>query len=191
MNTCTSLIEKILAAEWRMFRQVKSQTPAACQQNPDAFHRIRGGVFAWWSEAMLAAYLETLARAEASGRNLLTEKYARMDNLIPPLTTNPRIPRIVRIEWQWQQEIKEHYPALFHTVCRGTDPTGDGSSFSVYLACELETYGDVVIDLYAAWVAEADQRGENLSLTMLERLVTDGGFDGLDHAEMHFKERIE
>lgn len=38
---------------------------------------------------MLKVYLENLEEAGARGRNLLSKKYARMDNLIPVLSDNP------------------------------------------------------------------------------------------------------
>ena len=38
---------------------------------------------------MLKVYLENLEEAGTRGRNLLSKKYARMDNLIPLLSDNP------------------------------------------------------------------------------------------------------
>ncbi|MFZ3207418.1 MAG: DUF4125 family protein [Geobacteraceae bacterium] len=177
------LLKNILDMEWEMFVRVKSSQPAACQSAPDNFRAIRGSVFDVWTDEMLESYLEQLNEANARGRNLLTEKYARMDNLIPPLTDNPLIADIVTISYRWQLELQERYPALYMRCCRGTDPTGDGSNFSIYLSAELETYGDRTVDLYYQNVKNAEEEKRNLSLEALQRLVQMSGYTDLKDAE--------
>jgi len=177
------IIQKILDSEWNMFRNVRSAVPASCQNSPDTFRKIRASIYDCWTEEMLESYLTDLKLAEEKGRNLITEKYARMDNLIPPLSHHPMIEKIVEIEARWQLEIKKNYPALYNQTCRGTDPTGDGSNFSIYLRSELETYGDNTIELYYKNVKKADERKENLALLMLERLVKQSGYNDAAHAE--------
>ena len=184
------LISKILDVEWRMFQKVKSAAPASCQTNPEAFSKIRGSVFQLWPQQMLEAYLKEITAAEADGRNLLTEKYARMDRLIPAVNTNSLIKKIVAIEEKWQGELQETYPALYRQTCRNTGSADDGSNFSIYLSCELETYGDEVIELYHAWVSEAVAELRNFSIDMLELLVSKGGFDDLAQAEKYFEKKF-
>lgn len=178
-----TLLNSILDLEWDMFVRVRSLHPAACQSAPGNFRAIRGSVFEMWTEEMLAAYLQQLEEAKARGRNLLTEKYARMDNLIPPLIDNPLIADIVAIGERWQHELQQRYPALYRSCCRGTNPTGDGSNFSVYLRGELETYGDRTVDLYYQNVKTADDQKRNLTLEALQRLVQKSGYRDLDDAE--------
>lgn len=172
-----------------MFQKVASAYPVSCQNSPDTFKKIRESLFQEWPQRILSAYLRELGAAEAAGRNLLTEKYARMDGLIPSINTNPLIKKIVNIEERWQAELKETYPALYQQTCRDNGSTGDGSCFSIYLSCELETYGDEVIVLYYAWVSEAVTRQENISLKMLETLVCKGGFQDISHAENYFMKK--
>lgn len=181
-----TLTQEIVELEWQMFSQVHSQYPVSCQQNPDVFKAVRSSIFEVWPEELLSAYLDELKSAQKAGRNLLTEKYARMDKLIPPRTTNPLIPKIVEIELAWQMELQENYPALYQRVCRLNSGAEDGSNFAVYLACELETYGGSTIDLYYHWVREVAERGENVSIQMLETLVLRGGFQNLAQAEKYF-----
>lgn len=178
-----ALLTKILDFEWGMFVRVKSTHPVSCQSSPDKFRAIRRSVFEMWTEEMLSAYLKQLQKAKKQGRNLLTEKYARMDNLIPPLTENPLIGAIIKINERWQHELHQRFPALFGSCCRGTNPTDDGSNFSIYLSSELETYGDPVIDLYYQNVKDADNQGRNMSAEALLRLVQTSGYRDLQHAE--------
>jgi hypothetical protein len=171
--------------EWEMFVRVNSSQAktSSCQNSPDNFKDIRGSVFEIWTEEMLTAYLEQLKNAKALGRNLLTEKYARMDNLIPPLTDSLFIEDIVAINCTWQNELHERYPSLYMRCSRGTDPTGDGSNFAIYLSSELETYGDRTLEIYYRNVKNAEEQGRNLSIEALQRLVEKSGYQDLDDAE--------
>ncbi|MFH0726467.1 MAG: DUF4125 family protein [Pseudomonadota bacterium] len=184
-------MQEILDREWEMFQEVKSATPASCQNSPDTFRQVRGSIFQLWPHDLMAAYLIELTRARRLGRNLLTEKYARMDNLIAPINTNPVIDKIVEIETRWQEEIRQKYPALYKRSCRGTEQTDDGSNFSVYLKCELETYGDTALGIYYEWVYQATQLGMNYSLTMLNHIVLKSGYKSLDEAEAFWAEKIK
>ena len=139
---------------------------------------------------MLAAYLIELTAAKRKGRNLLTEKYARMDNLIPPINTNPLIDKIVGIETAWQEEIRRRYPALYQRSCRSTDPGDDGMNFSIYMRCELETYGDTAIEIYYEWVDQAWRAGMNYSLTMLNHIVLNSGFKSIVEAEAFWVKQL-
>jgi len=177
------IIEQILDIELYMFQRVKSSGPAPCQSVPDNFRKIRGSIYEMWTKEMLESYLNDLKVAQKKGRNLVTEKYARMDNLIPPLNTNPLIDKIVEIEAKWQEEIEVKYPAIYNRMCRSTNPAQDGSNFSVYLKGELETYSDNTLELYYENAKKTLEKGENLALRALERLIKKGGYNDLDHAE--------
>ena len=187
MEEHQDLIEQILAIEWDMFSRVRSATPAPCQSAPDSFKTIRGSNYEMWSKEMLESYLDDLKIAQKKGRNLVTSKYARMDNLIPSLNTNPLINKIVEIETEWQKEILEKFPVTYDRLCRGTSQAQDGSNFSVYLRCEIETYSNKTIELYYQHVKIACDNEENNAISALQRLVKKGGFNDLDHAEAFLK----
>ena len=182
------LLENILDLEWDMFTAVKSANPVSCQSFPDKFRAIRGSVFTMWTDDMLASYVMQLAAARLVGRNLLTEKYARMDNLIPPLTDSPYIDEIIEINEMWQRELQENYPELYKRCCRTMEETGDGQNFSVYLRCELETYGDDTLELYYANVKHAHDQKRNLSIEALRALIEKSGYRDLEHAESCLRE---
>lgn len=186
-----ALLEKILDLEWDMFVRVRSDRNAPCQTAPDNFRQIRGSLFEMWPDAMLASYLDDLTQARACGRNLLTEKYARMDQLIEPLSANPVIDKILEIENKWQVELQELYPALYRRCCRKMDSTGNGSNFSVYLRCELETYGDPTLALYYQNVKNAEDEKRNLAQEALDSLVRKSNYRDLAHAESCMLEMSE
>ncbi len=178
------LVAYVLDLEWEMFSAVNAGSqPASCQTSPEKFRAIRSSVFQMWSKEMLACYLIQLSAAQAEGRNLLAEKYARMDNLIPPLTDSPYLDGIVEISEIWQRELEAKFPALYGRCCRTMEPTGDGKNFSVYLRCELETYGDNTLVLYYENVKHAYEQNRNLSIEALKHLIEKSGYMSLEQAE--------
>jgi len=183
-----SLINAILAIELQMFLNVKSESPASCQEHPDVFKKIRESIYELWSDAMLESYLRDLIMAEQNNRNLVVEKYARMDNLIPPLNDNPLIGKIVEIEQKWQEELKTKYPAIYNHVCRDMNSADNGSNFRVYLASELETYSDNTLEEYYKYVKKLFDNGESLSIEMLKRLARKNGYDDLETLEKLMRE---
>ena len=187
MTESCKIIEQILDIELSMFQRIRSAGSAPCQNEPDTFRKIRGSIYEIWTIEMLESYLNDLKTAEKNGHNLLIEKYARMDNLIPPLRTHPLIDKIVEIEEKWQEEIKNKYPAIYNRVCRSTDPARNGSNFSVYFKCELETYSENTLELYYKNSKMAFDKGVNPALVALESLIQKGGYYDLAHAEKLLK----
>ena len=77
----------------------------------------------------------------------MTLKYARMENLISPLSVNPIIDEIVQMQLEAQREMLLRYPRI---LSRGRPLEDDGSastSFKTYLRGELETYSDKTLEL--------------------------------------------
>ena len=120
--------------------------------------------------AALVSYLSDLKQAEADERNLLEEKYARMEDLIEPLNDNPKIQEIVWIQDQWMKDFAQRYP---HIV------KGGGPYFRIYLASELETYSDGTLELYHAAVMKAADAKENLAEQGYRNLFCKLGYDSL------------
>ena len=79
------LLEKIIAREAAMFIAVKASEPADCQEMLKTFYLMREMSHSVLAADTLTSYLQDLETAAAAGRNLMTEKYARMENLIPSL----------------------------------------------------------------------------------------------------------
>ena len=185
------ILERILDLEWAMFVRVRSDREAPCQSAPNNFRNIRASLFDTWTPEMLEAYCDDLEEATIAGRNLLAEKYARMDELIPPLTDDPVIDLILDVETRWQSEVRDRFPLLYRRCCRSTAETGDGREFAVYLRAEIETYGYETRQLYFVNIKNAERNGRNLGIEALQALVRRSGYPDLAHAEAHFASRSQ
>ena len=177
------LVKSILNMELEMFLKVNGETNASCQEQPEAFKKIRGSIYDLWSDEMLESYFKDLVMAKRNDRNLVFEKYARMDNKIPVLNDSPLIGKIVEIEQKWQEELKLKYPAIYNHSCRDMNLAADGSNFKVYLSSELETYSDNTLKKYWDHVEKAFHAGENHSIEMLGELARKSGIDSLEKLE--------
>ena len=164
------LLDNIIEFEFDMFERVRTSEPSLCKDQPETFRAMRGITHSVLSTKTLQSYLEDLQKAKAEGRNLLTEKYARMDNRIPPLKTNPIIDDIVEIEDRWMDELSRKYP---HTFKRGP-------GFKIYLSCELETYSDETLKLYFGDVSRAEKKGRNLTEGRYTKLTKQMGYGSID-----------
>jgi hypothetical protein len=177
------LIKSILDMELKMFRKVNGGSSAPCQEQPDAFKKIRGSIYSFWSYEMLESYYKDLIMAQRNNRNLVYEKYARMDKKIPPINESPLIEKIVEIEQKWQEELKSEYPAVYQHTCRNMTMDEDGSNFKIYLASELETYSNNTLKKYYNHVKKSFDKGENLSIEMLHKLAESSGIESLEELE--------
>mgnify|MGYP000403807014 CR=1 FL=1 len=144
-NRREELRNKILDIEIKMLQEVPVKVRAACREDLETFRLMRGAQYVGWSEETLQSYYNDLLNAEREGKNLMTLKYGRMDNLIAPLNLDPLIEQIVDVLFQWQKELAGKYPSLTSQVGRPTEetvePTMSGSvHFKNYLRLELETY---------------------------------------------------
>ena len=177
------IIEEILDIELEMFLSVNAREKAACQEDPDAFRFYRGCMFSVWSIETLMSYKEDVLRAKEEERNLVTLKYARMEDLIPQLNDSELIEKIVEIQIRWIKEMAVKYPH----VQRGSRPIEDDSpqstSTKTYLRGELETYSEKTLELHHRDLLESLERGENLSEKMCAAMVEGAGFSSLEAAE--------
>jgi len=168
------LLNNIIEIELHMFKQVRTSEPSLCKDRPETFKVMRRMTHSVLSTETLEAYLEDLHKAEAKGRNLLTEKYARMDNIIPPLKTNRFIDDIVKLESRWVRELSQKYPRSFK---------GESGSFELYLSSELETYSDETLKLYFGDVSRAEKEGRSLAEERYTKLFQQIGYSSIDEVE--------
>ncbi|MBC8393603.1 MAG: DUF4125 family protein [Deltaproteobacteria bacterium] len=189
MSIKEKLIEEILDRELEMFVSVPSKYPAPCQSDPQGFRIMRSSHFSTWAEDSLASYLNDLKAAAEQGRNLMTLKYARMDNLIPKLHDNPlvenKIDSIVSIQLKWQKEMAGRYPYLIGKgrQIEDTEATCGATSFTTYLRGELETYSEDTLACLYRDIIEAEEIGLNLTESLYLYMVKRLGYGSLEDAE--------
>ena len=176
-QTRDQIIEKIVSIELRMFLAVETpdQMPAACQEQPDTLKLMRRASHCALSDETIKSYLNDVQEALDEDRNLMTLKYARMDNLIPVLNTNPLIEKIIEIESDWLKELAERYPLTF----KGQSEY----SANVYLRCELETYSDHTLELYYKDVTTAQNENRNLTADRFTFMFQQSGYNSIDEME--------
>ena len=158
---------------------------ASCQEEPETFKIIRTSNFLNWSEATLESYLQGLEEAKKMGRNLMTEKYARMEGLIPSPDTETfsLINKIVAIECGWLEELAKKSPHLKPArPIYSADDSLWGVSSETYARGELATYSRRTLELY--YKDLLDMKSKNLNRvemifnTMLERFRNEAGVQG-------------
>ncbi len=170
-----------------MFLAVPTDQPASCQQDPERFRLMRGSQFAPWSDDTLESYLADLKAAVGRGRNLMQLKYARMDNLIPPLTESPLVDRIVGTQVRWQRELEARYPWFMRRGRPVEDDEAESlsTSFARYLRGELETYSETTLERLHRDVERHLENGENMAEAVYSAMVAALGYESLADAEAH------
>ena len=190
MSEKTGLVDEILERELKMFLTVPTRQKASCQENPDGFRTHRKAQFLTWSEETLESYLNDLRKAEREGVNLMTQKYARMDNLIPRLKETPLIEKIIEIQYAWQKEMFVKYPNLMGGGRRvsSAEDTAFHTSFETYLRGELETYSDTTLTGLYRDVSQSREKGVNKTEELYTHLVKGLGYASLAEAETSAKQ---
>ncbi|MCF7943547.1 MAG: DUF4125 family protein [Spirochaetia bacterium] len=169
-------IHRILDIEVDMFLRVPTGEEPSCRSHMEDMKLHRRGQFSTWSEETCESYLNDLREAERKGVNLMTVKYARMDNLIPPYSDNPLIQPITDQFKVWQQDMLRDYP----NVMRGAR---DIEGFSNYLKGELETCSGQTLKLLYKDVEGFAARGKNMSVAVYGYLAKQSGYDSLEAME--------
>lgn len=190
--------------EWTMFQNVSNHGGrASCQDDPKTFEIMRSSQWVTWPEEALASYLEDLKKAFQDGRNLVTEKYARMmqstaplefaqfKDQLPPLSQEMirLIDDIVTIHLSWEEELMTIYPHL----CKRGRPVYAGedspyaTSIETYLRGELGTYSQKTLHLYYQHILKEKAEGINGSKCLLENTVKRYGFKSLEEANENVK----
>jgi len=172
------LTSKIIDIEWEMFHSVIASEPNSCQENKNTFQLMRWMSYSVLDEELLNAIYDNIHNSVKEGRNLMTEKYGRMEELIPPIKESPLIQEIASAEQQWMEEVAAKYPITFK---------GGNEKFLIYIKCELETYSDKLLELYSAFIKRAQNSGINLIEERYNNLFRRIGYESI--ADKESKER--
>lgn len=195
------LVEEVIRREWDQFQRTENEGDrASCQGNWPMFHQMRASQFMTWPEDLLRSYLDDLDEANRVGRNLVTEKYARMmastapdeyreriEPFIPRLSDErvARQERVIAVQVAWARDFRGRYPKLGAAmrVLTTAEDTPEDTSFETYLRGELGTYSDRTMALYEAMVEDLQAAGRNLTEQTVANTVRLGGFADLEEAE--------
>lgn len=193
--------ENIVRHEWTQFQQVNNEGGRAnCQGNWPTFHQMRISQFLTWRIDLLDSYAKDLDDADAEGRNLLTEKYARMMESTEPeryhTELEPVLPKlepervkaqeeVIKRQVAWSKDFRERFPKLGQAMrVLTTDEDQIGvTSFETYLRGELGTYSNITFSKYAQMILDLANADVNLTEETVYLTVTMGGFEDLDEAE--------
>lgn len=196
-----NLVEEVIRREWDQFQRTENEGGrASCQGNWPMFHQMRASQFMTWPEDLLRSYLDDLDEANRVGRNLVTEKYARMmastapdeyreriEPFIPRLSDErvARQERVIAVQVAWARDFRGRYPKLGAAmrVLTTAEDTPEDTSFETYLRGELGTYSDRTMALYEAMVEDLQAAGRNLTEQTVANTVRLGGFADLTEAE--------
>jgi len=198
------LIGEIVRAEWRMFQNVRNAGGRApCQDDEQTFRIMRESQSAGWSDETLESYLDDLKLAENEGRNLLSEKYARMmkstspveyseiESLLPPLDAQVAdlIDRIAVVVLDWEKELTKKFP---HVLAKGrplftTKDSPVSTSLETYLRGELATYSLKTLERYWSNLEKQKAAGINGAAVIMAHMVKQSGFNSLEEANEKLK----
>jgi hypothetical protein len=201
-------ISEIVALEWEMFSSVQSLNgTVSCQEDPSTFEIMRSSQLKSWSEESATSYLDDLRAARAEGRNLLTEKYARMMEhtspceferirfLLPALEPEAEsiIDRLVARLVEWQEEVAATYPFVGAQgrPLRSSEDTAGATSFETYSRGELATYSVRTLRSLEEQYRLAEATGENPAETILRYTVERYGYASIEDAEAALRDRYE
>ena len=166
-------LAEIIERELAMFLATNNEGGVSeCQTRPDTFRAMRKMAHSAHEDAVLDSYLADLRQAEVNSRNLMVEKYARMDDRLPPLSTSPLLDQIADAEQAFLHDAQRRYPHVIKSNGQGM--------IRRYLRCELETLSPRTLELYAAQISRAQHAGRNLVVERhdyLMRLLGKGGID--------------
>lgn len=192
---------EIVAHEWAQFQRVNNDGGRAdCQGDWPTFHQMRISQFLTWPLPLQESYARDLGEADATGRNLLTEKYARMmastepvryaRQIAPhlPVLGRARVARqeaVIAIQVAWAHDFRQRYPRLGQAMrlLRTAQDTLTDTSFETYLRGELGTYSPPTLGLYEELIEATGAAGENLTAQTITWTVRLGGYEGLADAE--------
>lgn len=199
MESKEELVNAIVELEWKAFDKVKNAGGRAeCQDDWETFEIMRKSQYLTWNVDMLVQYRLDFEAANSAGRNLISEKYARMmESTVPdeykaiekelpviPKEKKAIMETIISIQVQWMEEFASEYPGLAKNarIIHTSEDKPWDTSYETYLRGELGTYSDVMLTLYGRFVVEISQTEENLAKMIMINTVKMYGYDSLEKA---------
>lgn len=194
------LIDEIVLAEWNAFDQVRNEGGrASCQDDWGTFSIMRKSQYMTWPDELLALFLEYFTACMTDGRNLITEKYGRMEESTAPeayeqikdafpALSEERLALqegIIAVQVAWMEEFAKKYPKMagnarsIHT----SEDNAYNTSYETYLRGELSTYSEALIYQYGQFVAQVAKDGKNLAYETMNNTAKLYGYENVEEAE--------
>ena len=194
------IIDKIVQIEWSQFDQVENiGGRASCQDDFETFEIMRKSQYLTWNKDLLLSYYHDLLEARNTGRNLISEKYARMMESNDPIRFNelkdylPSLneervtiqEEIIKIQISWMEEFASQYPKLAYNArsIRSENDSYDNTSYETYLRGELSTYSINTLLLYGRMIADMLKDNKNLAYETMLNTVKLYGYNSLNDVE--------
>ncbi|MFP5360246.1 MAG: DUF4125 family protein [Actinomycetes bacterium] len=193
--------ERVARHEFAQFQHVRGEDGRAdCQDDWPTFRAMRVSQFLTWTLPLLESYAADLDAADVTGRNLVTEKYARMMESVEPerfaRDLAPHLPplssarvalqeRIIAAQVAWAKDFRDRFPRLgqgMRVLTTAEDTLAD-TSFETYLRGELGTYSTRTLRLYGELVDALESEQVNLTELTVGHTVALAGFATLAEAE--------
>ena len=183
-NVNNILIDNIVRLEFSAFDKVRNEGGrASCQNDFKTFSVMRRSQYMSWNRTMLEQYLSDFVSANASGRNMIMEKYAYMmestspeeyakiRDKLPGVDADSKaiIEQIVAIQISMMEEYADTHKDIASRArsIHSSEDTAYNTSYETYLRGELSTYSGEMLALYAGYVIDAARNGVNLSETII------------------------
>ncbi|MBR5406089.1 MAG: DUF4125 family protein [Lachnospiraceae bacterium] len=193
-------VNELIMLEWQAFDKVINEGGrASCQDDYATFSIMRRSQYDTWTDEMLDSFIDDFYSANERGWNLITEKYARMEQStapeeyaklkdeLPPVSEAKAaiVDQIVDIQVGWMEEFASRYPkaAARSRSIRSSEDTKDNTSYETYLRGELLTYSDRTLALYGQFIVKLAGNRENLAFMIMENTAKAYGYSGLDDME--------
>lgn len=190
------LVDRIVAMEWEMFQDTANEGGRApCQDDLRSFDVMRRSQWDALPEPLLESYLSDLRAAAAAGRNLVTEKYARImaytapeeyakiEKYLPAMSGEvyDLAHEITAMQTEMDREAYLRYPSLMSLGRRASQrgaAQGD-TAFDAYLEGELQTFSAATLRLYLEYLRHC---GRNHVTAVLENIARMRGYASLEEA---------
>jgi hypothetical protein len=208
-----SLIKRIVNLEFKMFREIYTNTQGEkCKEREGTFILERKSFFTPLSNDTLKSYLNGLEDAMVEGRNLLKEKYLRMDESLNikdedikqenlkvgyersktqcdiegPLDSFNSLDEEHKILIQKIIEIETKWQneliEKYPNIFKIKTNRSKGLNFEKYLKSELETYPPLTIEYYFRDVSSAERERRNLAFEGYEYMFKELNYSSLEEA---------
>jgi len=199
MESKEELVDAIVKLEWKAFDKVQNVGGrAGCQDDWETFEIMRKSQYLTWNMDMLVQYCLDFEAADSAGRNLISEKYARMmESTVPeeykviekelpviPEEKKAIMETIISIQVQWMEEFAAEYPGLAKNarIIHTSEDKPWDTSYETYLRGEIGTYSDVMLTLYGRFIVEISKKEQNLAKMIMINTVKMYGYDSLEEA---------